>query len=263
MFDGKPPSLKTAEIERRKQIKKDATVKYEKAVAEGNMEDARKYAQQTTSMKDGMVKESKQLLSYFGIPYIEAPSEGEATAAHLTKTGQAYASASQDFDSILCGAKKLVRNFTNSGRRKIPNKNTYIDIVPEIIETQKTLDMLSLTREELIDVGILIGTDFNPNGFERIGPKTALKMIRQHSRLEGIPQIQEQLEEIDYQQIREIFLNPKVAQVDEIIFDEVDYDGITNYLVRERSFSEDRVQSTLNRLKKALEKKSQNLDQWF
>lgn len=263
VFDGKPPSLKTAEIERRKQIKKDATVKYEKAVAEGNMEDARKYAQQTTSMKDGMVKESKQLLSYFGIPYIEAPSEGEATAAHLTKTGQAYASASQDFDSILCGAKKLVRNFTNSGRRKVPNKNTYIDIVPEIIETQKTLDTLNLTREELIDVGILIGTDFNPNGFERIGPKTALKMIRQYSKLEDIPQIQEQLEEIDYQQIREIFLNPKVAQVDEIIFEEVDYDGITNYLVRERSFSEDRVQSTLNRLKKTLEKKSQNLDQWF
>ncbi|MCE2615019.1 MAG: flap endonuclease-1 [Nitrosopumilus sp. (ex Thoosa mismalolli)] len=263
VFDGKPPSLKTAEIERRKQIKKDATVKYEKAIAEGNMEDARKYAQQTTSMKDGMVKESKQLLTYFGIPYIEAPSEGEATAAHLTNTGQAYASASQDFDSILCDAKKLVRNFTNSGRRKIPNRNTYIDIVPEIIETQKTLDELQLTREELIDVGILIGTDFNPNGFERIGPKTALKMIKQHSRLEDIPQIQEQLQEIDYEQIRKIFLEPEVAEVDEIIFEKINYEGIAQYLVKERSFSEDRVQSTLNRLKKALEKKSQNLDQWF
>ena len=118
VFDGKPPSLKTAEIERRRQIKKDATVKYEKAIAAGEMEDARKYAQQTTSMKDGMVKESKQLLTYFGIPYIDAPSEGEATAAHLTNTGQAYASASQDFDSILLGAKRLIRNFTNSGRRK-------------------------------------------------------------------------------------------------------------------------------------------------
>ena len=263
VFDGKPPSLKTAEIERRKQIKKDATVKYEKAVAAGNIEDARRYAQQTTSMKDGMVKESKELLTYFGIPYIEAPSEGEATAAHLTQTGQAYASASQDFDSILCGAKRLVRNFTNSGRRKIPNKNTYIDIVPEIIETQKTLDALGITREELIDVGILIGTDFNPNGFQRIGPKTAIKLIKQHSRLECIPQIQEELQEIDYEQIRQIFLNPKVADVDEIIFNEVEYEKITNYLVKERSFSEDRVQSTLNRLKKALERKSQNLDQWF
>lgn len=263
VFDGKPPSLKTAEIERRKQIKKDATVKYEKAIAEGNLEDARKYAQQTTSMKDGMVQDSKQLLKLFGIPFIEAPSEGEATAAHLTNTGQAYASASQDFDSILCGAKRLVRNFTNSGRRKIPNKNTYIDIVPEIIETQKTLDSIKLTREELIDVGILIGTDFNPNGFDRVGPKTALKMIRQYSRLEDIPQIQDQLKEIDYEQIRKIFLEPDVANVEEIIFDDVDYDGIIKYLTEERSFSQDRVQSTLNRLRKAMEKKSQNLDQWF
>ena len=263
VFDGKPPSLKTAEIERRKQIKKDATVKYEKAISEGNMEDARKYAQQTTSMKDGMVKESKEFLTYFGIPYIEAPSEGEATAAHLTNTGQAYASASQDYDSILCGAKKLVRNFTSSGRRKIPNRNTYIDVLPEIIETQKTLDSLKMTREELIDVGILIGTDFNPNGFERIGPKTAMKLIRQHKRLEDIPQIQEQLGEIEFEQIRNIFLNPDVANVDEIIFNEVNYEGIMDYLVKERSFSEDRIKSTLNRLKKALERKSQNLDQWF
>ena len=263
VFDGKPPSLKTAEIERRKQIKKDATIKYEKAIAEGNIEDARKFAQQTTSMKDGMVKESKQILSYFGIPYIDAASEGEATAAHLTNTGQAYASASQDFDSILCGAKRLIRNFTNSGRRKIPNRNTYVEIEPEIIETQKTLEALEVTREQLVDIGILIGTDFNPNGFDRVGPKTALKMIKQYSRLEDIPQIQEQLQTIDYEQIRKIFLDPVVTDVDEIVFGKVDYEGMTNYLVKERSFSEDRIQSSLNRLKKALEKKSHNLDQWF
>ena len=263
VFDGKPPSLKTAEIERRRQIKKDATVKYEKAIAAGEMEDARKYAQQTTSMKDGMVKESKQLLTYFGIPYIDAPSEGEATAAHLTNTGQAYASASQDFDSILLGAKRLIRNFTNSGRRKIPNRNTYIEVEPEIIETAKTLESLQVTQEQLVDIGILIGTDFNPDGFERVGPKTALKMIKQHSRLEDIPQIQEQLQKIDYEQIRKIFLEPNVAQVDEIVFAPVDYDGMVNYLVKERSFSEDRIQSSMNRLRKAIEKKSQNLDQWF
>jgi flap endonuclease-1 len=263
VFDGKPPSLKTAEIERRRQIKKDATVKYEKAIASGEMEEARKYAQQTTAMKDGMVKESKQLLKHFGIPYIDAPSEGEATAAHLTNTGQAYASASQDFDSILLGAKRLIRNFTNSGRRKIPNRNTYIEIEPEIIESAKTLEALQVTKEQLVDIGILIGTDFNPDGFERVGPKTALKMIKQHSRLEDIPQIQEQLEKIDYEQIRKIFLEPDVAKVDEIIFEQVNYEGITNYLVRERSFSEDRIQSSLNRLRKAIEKKSQNLDQWF
>ena len=263
IFDGKPPSLKSAEIEHRKQIKKDATVKYERAVSEGKMEDARKFAQQTTSMKDGMVEDSKRLLELFGIPYIQAPSEGEATAARLTVTEHADVAASQDFDSILFGAKKLVRNFTNSGRRKLPNRNTYIEIEPEIIDYNKNLEALGITREQLIDVGILIGTDFNPDGFERIGPKTAIKMIKEHGKLEDVKQIQEQLQEIDYNAIRKIFLEPEVANVDKIEFNEVRYDNITDYLSNERSFSRDRVNSSLNRLKKSLEKKSQTLEKWF
>ena len=263
VFDGKPPSLKSAEIELRKRTKKDATVKYERALSEGNMEDARKYAQQTTSMRDGMVDDSKYLLDLFGIPHIQAPSEGEATAALLTKTGMADVAASQDFDSILFGAKNLVRNFTNSGRRKLPNRNTYIEIEPEIINFQKNLDNLGITQEQLIDVGILIGTDFNPDGFERIGPKTAIKMIKEHGRLEDITQIQEQLKIIDFDAIRKIFLEPEIAKVDKIEFGKIDYDGIAEYLSNERSFSRDRIDSSLNRLKKSLEKKSQTLEKWF
>ena len=263
VFDGKPPSLKSAEIEHRKQIKKDATIKYERAVSEGNMDDARKFAQQTTSMKDGMVQDSKYLLELFGIPYIQAPSEGEATAALLTTTGKADFAASQGFDSILFGAKKLVRNFTNSGRRKLPNRNTYIEIEPEIIDYNKNLTELGITREQLVDVGILIGTDFNPDGFERIGPKTAIKMIKENGRLEDVKQIQEQLEQIDFNAIRKIFLEPETTNVDKIEFNEIRYDDITNYMSNERSFSRDRVNSSLNRLKKSLEKKSQTLEKWF
>lgn len=263
VFDGKPPSLKSAEIQRRKQVKKDATIKYEIAISEGNYVEAKKYAQQTSVLRDDMVEESKKFLDLFGIPWIQAPSEGEATAAHLTNTGQAYASASQDFDSLLFGAKRLVRNFTNSGKRKLPNRNTTIEIEPELILLDKTLAELGVTREQLVDIGILIGTDFNPDGFERIGPKTALKMVKEHGNLENIPQIQDKLSEIDYIQIRDIFLKPKVVEVSEIKFGNVDYAGITNYLTQERSFSLDRVDASLNRLKKSYEKKSHNLDQWF
>ena len=263
VFDGKPPSMKSAEIEHRKQIKKDATIKYERAVSEGKMDDARKYAQQTTSMKDGMVDDSKKLLELFGIPYIQAPSEGEATAALLTQTGHADIAASQDFDSILFGAKKLVRNFTNSGRRKLPNRNTYIEVEPEVIDYKKNLEELGITGEQLIDVGNLIGTDFNPDGFERVGPKTAIKMIREHGKLEDIPQIREKLEVIDYNAIRKIFLKPETAKVDKIEFSEIRFDAITDYLSNERSFSRDRVESSLKRLKKSLEKKSQTLEKWF
>ncbi len=206
VFDGKPPSLKTAEIARRKLSKKEAAIKYEKARVKGDMESARKYAQQTTSMQDTMVDDSKHLLDLFGIPYIQATADGEATAAYLNKIGKADAVASQDFDCVLFGAKNLVRNFTNSGRRKIPNRNSYVDIEPEIINHQKNLDTLGITREQIIDIGILVGTDFNPDGFERIGPKTALKLVKEYSKLEDIPQIQEHLKQIDYNQIRNIFL---------------------------------------------------------
>ena len=263
VFDGKSPSLKSAEIARRKQTKKDAAIKYEKASAEGNLEDMRKFAQQTTAMQDGMVDDAKHLLGLFGIPYIQAPSEGEATAAHLTKTGLAYAAASQDYDSILFGTKKLVRNFTNSGRRKLPSRNTYIEIEPEIIETQKVLDDLGVTKEQLVDIGILIGTDFNPDGFDRIGPKTALKMIKEYSKLEDVPQIQDKLSQIDYAQIRNIFLNPQVAEVSEIKFGAVNYTEIIRYLSEERSFSKDRLESSLSRLQKTKEKRSHTLEQWF
>ena len=263
VFDGKSPSLKAAEIERRRQIKKEATIKYEKALAEGNMEDMRKFAQQTTSMQDGMVDDAKKLLGLFGIPWIQAPAEGEATAAHLTKTGQAYASASQDYDSVLFGAKKLVRNFTNSGRRKLPNRNTYIEIEPEIINTDKVLAELGVTAEQLVDIGILIGTDFNPDGFDRIGPKTALKMIKENGKLENIQQIQDKLVSIPYQEIRKIFLEPKVADIGEIKFSDPDYSGIVKYLSEERSFSRGRVESSLNRLQKSTVKRSQTLEQWF
>ncbi|OLC33053.1 MAG: flap endonuclease-1 [Thaumarchaeota archaeon 13_1_40CM_4_38_7] len=263
VFDGRPPSLKTAEIEKRKQIKKDATIKYEKALSEGKYDEARKYAQQTSVLRDEMVNDSKKLLDLFGIPYIQAPSEGEATAAHLTITGKAYASASQDFDSLLFGAKKLVRNFTNSGRRKLPNRNTTIEVEPEIIDLHKTLSELGVTREQLVDIGILIGTDYNPDGFERIGPKTALKIVKEHGRLEDIPQIQDKLVELDYKKLRQMFLSPQIVDVKEINFGNIDYQGVISYLTQERNFSQERVETSLNRLKKSFEKKSHTLEQWF
>lgn len=261
VFDGRPPHLKSAEIERRRRIKRDASVKYESAVREGRHEDAKKYAQQTTSLTEGIISESKEVLSMMGIPHVDAPSEGEATAARMTQTGAAYASASQDFDSVLFGARRLVRNFTTAGRRKVPNRNAYVDVEPEIIESRRCTESLGITTEQLIDVGILIGTDFNPDGFRGIGPKTALKLVKKHGRLEDIPSLEGKLEGTDYEQIRKIFLEPEVCDP-EVEFGPPDYDGLSGYL-QGRDFSPERAGAALNRLRKAHEKKSQTLEKWF
>ena len=263
VFDGKPPSLKAAEIERRRSAKKDAAIKYERAVRDGDLAAAKKYAQQTTMMRDEMIEDAKKLLGMFGIPCIDAPSEGEALAARLTVTGQAYASASQDYDSILFGATRLIRNFSSSGRRKLPNRNTYIDVEIETIATQKVLDAHGITRAQLVDAGIMIGTDFNPDGFRRIGPKTAIKLIKEHGRLEEIPSIAEELAEIDHGAIRKIFLDEPDTSDIRIEHGEPDDKAITGYLAGDRSFSRERIEASLMRLKKAQERRSHNLDKWF
>lgn len=263
VFDGKPPSLKYAEIERRKQVKLEATVKYEAALKEGRLEDARKYAQFTSVIQDYMIDDAKRLLDSLGIPHIDAPSEGEATAAILTINGTAYASASQDYDSLLFGAKRLIRNLTVSGRRKLPNKQIFINVEPEIITLDQTLQSLGINREQLVDIGILIGTDFNPDGFKGIGPKTALKMIKEHGRLEDIQDLKDKLNEAKYEKIREIFLQPNVVSADKLEFTDPDSSSVIQFLCRERNFSEERVNSALQKLKKASNTRSQTLEQWF
>ncbi|MFQ5940917.1 MAG: flap endonuclease-1 [Nitrososphaerales archaeon] len=263
VFDGKPPSLKYVEIEKRRQAKREATIKYVEALQQGRLEDARKYAQYTSVIQDYMIDDAKRLLDSLGIPHIDAPSEGEATAANLTITGTAYASASQDFDSLLFGAKRLIRNLTVSGRRKLPNKQIFVSVEPEIIALDQTLRALGVSREQLVDIGILIGTDFNPDGFRSIGPKKALKMIKENGRLEDIQEMKEKLKEIEWEKIREIFLQPNVVGTDKLDFRDPDSNGIIGFLCKERNFSEERVSSALHKLKKASDTRSQTLEQWF
>jgi flap endonuclease-1 len=263
IFDGKPNPLKLKELERRRQIKQEASEKYHEAMTAGRFEDARKYSQATSVLTAKMVEESKKILTLLGIPCVQATSEGEATAAYITKQGKAFTCASQDYDSILFGANKLTRNLTISGKRKVPNKKIYIDVDPEIIEHQRILDQTKLTHEQLVDVGILIGTDYNPEGFSGIGPKTALKLIREYGKLENIEKIRHLLSNIPYQEIRDIFLNPKIPKVGDIQFNEVNYTSIVDFLCIEKSFSTDRVNGAIKKLNKSLINRNQSLEKWF
>ncbi len=266
VFDGIPPTLKAAEIERRRQIKVEASAHYEKAVAKGDKEKMRKFAQATMTMKDYMEDDSKKLLDLMGIPCVQAPSEGEAQAAHMTKKGKADYCASQDYDSLLFGAPLLLRNVTISGRRKLPSKNVYVDIVPEVIELAKTLKECELTFEQLIDVGILIGTDFNPDGIKGLGPKTALKLIKENGTLENaLPHIKNAVFPVDPQRIREIFLHPEITDNYNLNWKEPDVGGVIDFLCRQKDFSEDRVRKSLDKMMEGTkkEKGKTTLTKWF
>ena len=266
VFDGKPPQLKTEEIQRRKQVKVEAKVHYEKAIAKGDMVKARRFAQATTSMKDYMKDDAQRLLDLMGLPWIQAPSEGEAQAAHMTRRGNADYCASQDYDSLLFGAPTLLRNVTISGRRKLPRKNIYIEVVPELVVLDRVLKECEITYEQLIDVGILVGTDFNPDGIKGLGPKTALKLVKEHGTLEkALPHIKNAEFPHPPEKIREIFLHPKVRDDYTLEWKDPDVEGIVDFLVRERDFSENRVRKAVEKMQagaKELKAKT-TLEKWF
>jgi flap endonuclease-1 len=263
IFDGKPSPLKSKEIDRRRQVKQDALNKYQEAITAGRFEDARKYGQATSVLTDKMVEESKMILTLLGIPYIQASSEGEAAAAQLTQSNIAFACASQDYDSLLFGAKRLIRNLAISGKRKVPNRNVYVDIEPEIIEQQQLLNETGLNLEQLVDIGILIGTDFNPGGIPGIGPKTALKLVREHNKLEKIEKIEASLANIPYKEIREVFLKQEAPKINGIEFNEINSDALVNFLCTEKNFSVARVNTSLDKVKKSITNRNQSLEKWF
>jgi flap endonuclease-1 len=263
VFDGAPHPLKQKTVEERGRIKRQAMAEYEAALKEGDLEKARSKAQQTSTLTGEMIDQAKRLIRALGLPIVQAPSEGEAAASFLAQKGLAYACGSQDFDSLLFGAPHLVRNLSVTGRRRMPGRQAYVDVSPEVIHLADALATHQLTREQLIDVSLLIGTDYNP-GVVGIGPKTALKLIQEHQTLERALEragtetgnvwnkLRAGVEGLgDFRLLRTLFLDPPVDGSPKIQFGRVDKDAIVEILVREHRFSADRVQSALGKLESA------------
>ncbi len=264
VFDGKPPEMKLRVVEERKKTREEAAKKWRKALEEGKLDEARLYAQQASRITEEMVEQSKKLLEYMGIPYVQAPSEGEAQAAYIAMKGDAYATGSQDYDSLLFGSPRLVRNLTISGKRKLPRKDVYVEIKPEIIVLEDVLKKLKITREQLIDIAILIGTDYNPGGAEGVGPKRAYELIRKHKSIDNLVKRGIIKIDFDYEKIRELFLNPEVTDNYEIKFREPDKEKIIEFMCGEHDFSEERIKKALEKIVKASgTRKQASLDAWF
>ena len=244
VFDGKPPLLKRDVLEERRQRKIKAQIEWEAALEAGDMETARTKAQQTTKLDSKMIEESKKLLDLLGIPWIQAPSEGEAQVAHLLSTGKVDYGASQDFDTVLFGASKVVRNLTLSGRRKLPKQQKWVEGAPEIIEVEKSFEVLGLNREQLVDVAILMGTDFN-NGIDGIGPKKGLKLLQECSNAEkALEKIGEKIDNLD--EIRSLFLDHPVEDFDPE-WQTPDGSSVISFLCNNYSFNKSRVEKALEK----------------
>jgi flap endonuclease-1 len=245
VFDGVPPPEKQQELHRRRAIKTRFEKGRAEALARGDLSDAYAKATMTSKLTREMVTEARELLTLLGLPVVQAPSEGEAQAAHMARRGDVWAAASKDYDTLLFGAPRLVRFLTISGKEFLPSQGTFRPIVPEVIELQRQLDAWQITREQFVDLAILLGTDFN-EGVKGIGPKKGLRLLRQYGRLEAMPDaVREAAGDVD--EVRRIYLAPAVTDSYSVDFSAPDRNGVVDFLCGQRQFSRDRVTAALDR----------------
>jgi len=255
VFDGKPPKMKYGESQLREQRKRKAEDKLEEAFQEGDTESIVKYKKQTIRITKDIVKDSEEFVRALGLPVIRAPSEAEAQAAFMAEQNDVFAIVSQDHDSLLYNTPRMIRNITVSPKKKI--KGTYISVNPEMIELSEVLKKLKINQDQLIALAILVGTDYNPGGVKRIGPKTALKLVQEHKSFEKIFANVEA--DFDWKKVYATFKSMPIMKNYQLKWQEPDLDKVKKILLK-RDFAEDRVNKLLERLQP---KQQKELDKWF
>ena len=251
VFDGPPPEMKRATTELRHERRAEAARKWTTALEEGDEREAKKYAMQSTSVNDAMIEEAKKLISAMGMPAIEAPSEGEALCAAMAQRKDAYAAATQDYDAFLFGCPRIIRNLAASKK----------DVPPEMLLLEETLKGLGITREQLILLGMLVGTDFNPGGVKGIGPKKALDLVRKHKTLDELLPGIEWTFGTKPKEIFDFFMSPPRYDY-KIRFDFPDERRIKEILCEQHDFSDERVESALAKYSDAKQENQKSLSKW-
>ena len=247
VFDGQAPDLKADEIAQRKARRLDAERIHKEALAAGDFPLAQKMAQRIMHFSPEMVAETKQLLDLLGVPWVDAKAEGEGQAAVMAAKGQLDVVATQDWDALLYGTPFLVRNLMSHGSKRHGRV-----VQAQKIMLKDVLDENELTRSQLIDLAIMIGTDFHP-GIKGIGPKTGMKLIKTHGTIEAICAAKEKDVPERLAEIRSIFHDHPAHDVEATTLEpgQVNTEGLIQFLQVERQFSQRRMDNAFDKLREA------------
>ena len=262
VFDGKPNQLKRRTIEMRREARKKAEVEYVEAVSKKDYAKAWSKAVMTGRVTGSVLDDSKRLLTLMGIPWLEALEDAEAQASYMAARGDVWAVGSKDYDCLLYGAPILARYLTLTGREWLPAQQRSRPLIPELIKLSENLTLLGITREQLVNIAILVGTDFN-QGVKGVGPKKALKLVQDYGSIEQMPkEIRSKLTE-DLNDVRQVFLKPRVVEKYVLKRSSPDRDGLVKFLSEERGFNKERVERLTERLIRRGEKTDAGLENWL
>lgn len=255
VFDGKPPVLKIHEQEERESRKKLAEKKLKQAKKDQDEELMLRYSKQTTRLTREMSQEAKELIRAYGIPIIQAPSEAESQCSFICEKGDVDYVGSSDYDSFVYNAPRIVRNLTLSSRRRLPS-GIYVNVHPEVIELKEVLKSLDITQDQFIALSILVGTDYNPGGVKGIGPKTAIKLVKQYKNFDEL--FKEVKAEFDWKQIYAVFKSMPIMKNYQLKWSFPDKEKIIKILVDKHEFNQERVEKNLEKLFRTNKKQEQS-----
>lgn len=263
VFDGPPHPFKAKVLAERRAVREKAISEWSKALQRHDFQTAWSKAVMMSKLDEPMIQDAKRLLSCMGIPYVQAPSEGEAQAAFIAHRGDVWAANSRDYDTLLFGSPRLVRYLTISGQEFLPSKGISRPLRPELIELSSLLSHHGISHEQLVDLAIVIGTDFN-EGVKGIGPKTALKLIKQQGSLENFPENLKEKLPSDLLTLRNIFLKPNVTENYSTSQQPVNEEDLLAFLCDERGFAKERVNVAIGRMRVVSRRRSESgLTRWL
>jgi flap endonuclease-1 len=262
VFDGRPNPLKKATIEARRKVQQKAQTEYAQAIAAKDYSKAWSKVVMTGRVTREILDDAKRLLTLMGIPWLEALEDGEAQASFMAAKGDVWAVGSKDYDCLLFDAPILARYLTLTGREFLPSKKTSRPLIPELVNLEENLIHLGISREQLVDLALLVGTDFN-EGVKGIGPKKGLALVRKFGAIENFPEeIHAELPR-DLETVRNIFLHPRVLENYSLKRFRPDAEGILEFLCEERGFARARVEKVANHLVKSSGETDTQLGKWM
>lgn len=125
-----------------------------------------------------MVVQVQTLLKHFGIPYITAPMEAEAQCAKLAELDLVDGIITDDSDVFLFGGTTCFKNIFNEAK------------YAEVFSATDIERELSLTRERLISLSYLLGSDYTI-GLPGVGPVMALELMANFPGRDGLEKFKE------------------------------------------------------------------------
>ncbi|WP_302081017.1 flap endonuclease-1 [Salinibaculum rarum] len=246
VFDGAVTELKDDEVQSRREQREKYEDQLEDAREEGDAVAVARLESRTQRLTDTIVDTTRDLLDLLDVPVVDAPAEGEAQAAVMARKGQVDYAGTEDYDALLFGSPRTLRQLTSKGD-------------PELMDFDATLTRHDLTWEQLVDVGILCGTDFN-EGISGVGPKTAVSLVTEHGDLWSVFDAEGYTVE-NADRIRQLFLDPAV--VDDPDFDtdlNPDVDAARAFVTDEWEVDADEVARGFERIEDSLVQTG--LDDW-